>query len=129
MNNKTGLKIPALVSTDVLVISLSPLTRIEEEQISAMRLASKRNFKSRYDLAIRGMLIPFLKYGYDVAEGKIHTAFRQYLTKVGGLSNDDAGHIIRSRHDFKYSGKNPDELATYLLEKILYGMDLEKNNI
>ena len=93
--------------------------RLIQERRSLVKLKMKKDYLSRYNLAIRYMYIYFLGKGYDLQSDKVHVVFREFCLKFIGLNDIKANKIIRQRHDYKYNRIIPDFGSAESLDFVL----------
>lgn len=87
--------------------------RIRKEMESMRRLAGKADYLSRYNYALRLMIIDLLSSNEKVDNNTVHPLFRDYMIQVLGIKESEAYEIIKMRHKVKYTGieANPSTLS------------------
>jgi hypothetical protein len=99
--------------------------RIHQEQLSLKRLVNKKDFLSRYNIAIRYMYLRVLLCNYDINSNKVHTAFLLYCSQELGREEISLKNIIKARHELKYYAKQPQNLVMQELDELVLQLEIK----
>jgi hypothetical protein len=92
--------------------------RLNQECQSLQRLMGRRDYLSKYNMAIRYMYIHLLENHYDINDKQVHAAFFLYCTDFLGFNIVEIKKIIKSRHDLKYTGRLPELIEINTLDQV-----------
>jgi hypothetical protein len=69
-------------------------------------LESKSDYLSLYNSTLRYVFLILLLTGYDINNGRIHPAFREFCIEYLSLERSLIAGIIKERHRIKYSNQS-----------------------
>jgi len=95
----------------------------QQQEIKSLRLLEKReDYLSRYNLAIRYMILLLLDKGFDIVSNKVHSVFREFCCSIPGITNTKASKIIKARHNNKYNNQEVTDEIKANLNIILFNL-------
>jgi hypothetical protein len=97
----------------------NPNARIRQEKFALSRIIYKRDYLSRYNIALRHMFIHVLGFGYDIPDKSVHRFFRDYSINILCIDPVAINGIIDARHHLKYGKRLPREIIYQELSGII----------
>ena len=102
--------------------------RIRQEVRSLRELKKRPGFLSAYNMVIRYMYLDVLSTGYDIYSQKAHAALRAYCVEAAGWNEIIIRRIISSRHQLKYTGRQPHPATLEELNKLVLYLENKWNS-